>query len=418
MIRLPIILTSLIFWGIATAQEWKELGADDLFELARSEAFDGKREEAREKLRYILEKSPDYADVRILLARTHAWDGDRATARKELQLVLSKDPDYQDALSALIDVEIWDDQPKQALVVVNVGLKYYPTFGDFLYKKAKLLNDSDQPEEAMSIINQFIRLFPSEKRGIELRETIKAGQQRLTAGVRISEDYFSRQPDKYAFYSSAQIGRSNDWGSSIVRVNYANRFKISGFQPEIDLYPTVAPKMYAYLNYGFSSTDLFPKHRFGAELYRSFPLSIEGSIGLRHLIFDNTVTIYTGSLGWYYKSMWLSFRPFITPDKNTGTSMSGSLTARRYFGNPNTYLEASAGMGFSPEIRQFGSTTGISSEAIYVLKSQRVGAGFQYQIRYNLLAGVNASVANQEIDRGQKEYMLNVSGALYLNFLF
>lgn len=415
MIRLTFIPVFLLSWNLASAQEWKELGVDDLFELARKEAFDGQREEAREKLRYILEKSPGYADVRILLARTHAWDGDRATARKELQVVLSNDPKYQDALNALIDVEMWDDQPKQALEIVNVGLKYYPTFGDFLYKKAKLLNDTQQPEEAMSIVNQFIRLYPAEKRGIDLRETIKVGQQRWTAGVRISEDYFSKPPSQYAFYSSAQIGRSNDWGSSIVRLNYANRFDLNGLQPEIDLYPTVAPKMYAYLNYGFSSTDLFPKHRFGAELYRSFPLSIEGSIGLRHMIFNNSVTIYTGSLGWYHKSMWFSFRPFITPDKTTGTSMSGSLTARRYFGNPNTYLEASGGIGYSPEIRQLQSSTGVSTEDIYVLQSQRIGVGFQLQMKYNLISGINLNISNQE---RVSDYMLIFNGAVYVNYLF
>ena len=65
----------LLIVSIITAvhgQDWKALGVDELFQRARETAFAGKREEARTMLLTILERSPDYTDVRIFLARTYA----------------------------------------------------------------------------------------------------------------------------------------------------------------------------------------------------------------------------------------------------------------------------------------------------------------------------------------------------------
>lgn len=165
------------------------------------------------------------------------------------------------------------------------------------------------------------------------------------------------------------------------------------------------------MNYGFSNTELFPKHRVGAELYSKLPRSFEASAGLRYLYFDDVtkVAIYTGSVGWYVKDYWFSLRPYITPDKTTGTSVSGSVTARRYFSDAETYFGLSAGLGFSPDIRRIQNATGLSTDAIYLLRAQRAGLAFQKLVRTDLIINFSGDVARQELIFDEGNYVIVTS---------
>jgi YaiO family outer membrane protein len=388
------------------AQDWKALNSDELFAKARELAFNGSREEAREVLKYALEKSPEYHDLRILLARTYAWDGKRNDARQELQIVLNKSPRNEDAISALTDVEIWDDQYEQALSIVNNGLSHYPNAEDFLYKKASILDNLKRPDEALLVLNQLLNINPSHKKATLLMESIKTGNMKYVAGVNYGLDYFSRTYDP-AHYASAQLARTNNWGSSILRFNYSHRFSTNGSQVEVDLYPRIVNGVYAYLNYGISQSTLFPKHRLGAEVYTKLPRSFEASAGFRYLFFDSEskVIIYTGSVGWYFKNYWLSIRPYITPG-GPGTSFSIATTLRRYFKDANNYIGITGGLGFSPDDRRIQSVSGLSADAIYVLKSQRAGIMWQKTFLTTWETNVSYSLGRQELSFDQGEYVL------------
>ncbi len=143
--------------------------------------------------------------------------------------------------------------------------------------------------------------------------------------------------------------RSTRYGSIIGRVNLAQRFDDEGSQFEIDAYPRLRKKTYAYLNVGVSSTDLFPELRYGAEIYHNFPHGYETSIGFRQLEFDTSdVTIYTGTLAKYVGNYWISWRPNYV-SKDDGSSYSNGLSVRRYFGGRYEYAEVSVGGGTSNE---------------------------------------------------------------------
>ncbi len=414
------ILLNLAYGLNGSAQEWKDLGADELFQLARQEAFDGKREEAREKLKVILETSPDYADVRILLGRTYAWDDRYAEAIEAFKIVLEKDPKNNDAINAMIDAYMWNSEYESALKTANMGLSKYPNFEDFLYKKASALNNLERFEESMAEVNQLLIINQSHEKGLALRDEIKTGQQRYTLTLNTSADRFSEFYDP-ALYSSLQFGRSNNWGSSIARLNYSRRFKKSGIQGEIDLYPNIYKGIYGYFNYGFSKSGLYPNHRFGGEVFTKLPKSTEGSFGARYLVFgaNTKILMFTGSIGWYYKSMWFSLRPFITPDKAAGTSFSIGASTRRYFSNPQTYVGLSGGIGYSPEIRTLQSAEGLATNELFTLKSQRVGISGQKLFRYNLLGSIDANFAHQQVAfPGTYKYIwiTSISGSMAFKF--
>lgn len=409
MIKLRIvgIIVCITFSFIASAQEWTKLNVDELFKAAKEEAFNGDRETSRKMLLHILTDSPNYTDVRILLARTYAWDNNRAKAIDELKTVLELEPTNSDAINALTDVLMWDDQLELALATVNNGLKSYPTFEDYLYKKASILNSLGNYDEAMETVNQLLIINPASERGLLLIKNIKA--KRLKYGLSISSgvDHYSTVFDN-SYTNRIQLSRINSWGSSIIRLNHTNRFNSKGIQGEIDLYPNIKKGMYAYLNYGFSNNTLFPQHRLGLEVFSKLPKRFETSLGLRYLYFaPNNIVIYTGSLGWYYRSYWISYRPYITPDKFAGTSFSNGFNIRKYFGNPNNYVGIDGRVGYSPDVRII---QGIPTGPIYVLKSQSAGLVVQKELRYNLLGTLNFDVSHQELsfDVGNYVYITSV----------
>ncbi len=401
---LSIVCAVMITTGLVHAQEWKKLDGDALFALAREKAFNGNREEARTMLLEILSRSPKYADVRILLARTYAWDGQRDQARKELQTVLNDEPIYEDAWNAAVDVEMWDEQYPQALTLVNQAMSHYPNQEDFLYKKARILVELKRPDEASKTVARLLAIDPSHTKGHALMAELKQAQMLYTAGISYSLDLFSRSYDP-ANYLAAQLAKTTRWGSAIVRLNYSSRFGTQGIQPEVDLYPKIANGVYAYINYGYSNSNLFPTHRIGGEIYSKLPKSFEASIGARYLDFNtSTVTMYTGSIGWYVKNYWISLRPYITPGP-PGTSVSSVITLRRYFQDGDNYLGLSAGLGFSPDDRRIQSSNGLSTDGIYVLQSQRFGINWQKTFPRNYQFVINFSLVHQELTFDQGNYV-------------
>jgi YaiO family outer membrane protein len=131
-------------------------------------------------------------------------------------------------------------------------------------------------------------------------------------------------------------------------MNYAERFGFVGRQYEAEAYPRVSEGKYFYLNLGWSGDELFPQWRSGAEFYTNLPNAYEASVGYRQLRFNGApVTLFTGTVGKYQGNYWVSVRPFVQW-KRSGTSLSGTLTARRYFADANDYVGARIGGGSTP----------------------------------------------------------------------
>ncbi len=148
--------------------------------------------------------------------------------------------------------------------------------------------------------------------------------------------------------ASLSLGHATSAGSIFGRLNYANRFAVSGMQGEMDAYPRLNATTYGYLNAGFSASSIFPRWRFGGELFKSLAEAWEGSLGFRQLRFSGPpVTLLTGAVGKYSGNYWVSVRPYVRV-RQTGTSASVGVTARRYFADGDHYYGARASYGSSP----------------------------------------------------------------------
>jgi len=415
---LLIILISIVIISASDASNFTMLrfsdqqaaDLDEMFKRARDLAFRGSRTEARELCKNILEKKPEYHDVRVLLGRIYAWDEEYDLARGELLRVIQESPSHLDAKSALIDVEYWANDLAQALKYCDEGLKKDPSNRDFLYKKAQIFEKQGNYKEASENIYLLLKMNSGHTDAKELLSRIQFSTQIFETKVKYGYDHFNREEGSFGPWHlfSFDLSKKLKWGTVIGRINYANRnfssISKSGPQFEIDLYPRITKGFYAYVNGGYSSSSVFPKYRFGGELYKSLPSGFEISAGARYLDFSSSsVFLYTGNLGKYYKNYWFSLRPFIT-SKTSGIDISGILLIRKYQNNPRNYISLLLGIGSSPIELFF-------LEDIERLNSYKIGLEIVQMVSRSTLIEIQIRYEREEFQAGKfgNRYTLNFS---------
>ena len=377
------------------------------FEEARQLAFDGQRVKARQICQLILSREFN-SDVAVLMARTYAWDGKADSTRILLDKVLAVNPGNMDALDAYSDVEYWAGNYTQALHFCDMALKKDTVSQAILFKKAKILHSQGNFSEAVSTLEKLIQINPAHAEGLkklqEYRLDVLKNSIQLTYTLDLFNHDFNRDPWQIA---ALAYSRKTRLGTIITRINLADRYGKSGVQGEVDAYPRFGENNYGYLNYGYSSSAVFPKNRLGFEWYHNFPKSFEGSLGLRILQFDeSSVNIYTATFGKYIGNYWISSRAFVTPD-TSGTSFSGQILLRRYFSDPENYLGLRLGYGISPD----DSRNLIDSNQKLALKTRSIR--LDYNHIFNHLWILNAGVVwgSEELQSGTFSgyYTFNIS---------
>ncbi len=375
---------------------------DVSFKLARDLAFNGHKSESRDILNHILTKYPDYHDIRVFLGSTYSWDGLYEDAFESFNYVLKKDPMRKDAWIGAINNELWADHARKALNLAARGLQYFPDDETLLYKKASAQAESNIPEEAITTLESLIKAHPLHQKAVDYRNYLINELSYNTIGLRASTDLYSSTFDPMQYYA-IKYGRQTKYGSIIGRVNFNRRFNSNGVQFELDAYPYIAKGLYAYLNLGFSNSFLFPKFRYGTELYKSLPHSLEASLGIRTLKYNSGSTyIFTGSIGHYFGNNYIFIRPYIIPN-DLGSSKSGSINFRRYRKNAENYFSISMGLGYSPEVEKIRNM--IDQNAIIKLNSQKFNIGYYFTMNANRNAwGANFGIAHQEISFNPGSY--------------
>ncbi len=421
MIKNKSILSILIllFSIPVTAQ------VDSLFAVARNYAFNGQRDKARALCDTILKLSPGYSDVRILKGRTYTWDGKRKLAREEFNTVLSTDKTSADGWSALTDLEFWDDKSQASLLAADSGIYYVPTNLELKFKRVRALVDLAKYEEAKNELERIKKIDTVCTECKVWYDKIYEASAKSTIGFGVNIDYITGL-DRQLHNYYVQFGKRAPKNTIIFKVNYNIRGNSTGFQPEIDMYPTLTKKAYLYLNYGFSIYDVFPKHRIGLELYHKLPWSMEASVGGRYMDFgDNSlVYIFTGSLTKYWGNYAFIFRPFITPDDvSKRVSQSALLNVRKYTTDADNYFGVTAGAGFSPDQRIFltGSGLGVPVEqtSIYYLKAYRIGVAYAKTFTFRHLFLIDFDYRHQELKIGSSsEFYPTFSAGFSYKFRF
>lgn len=398
MKSLAILLIVLGFGVVSHAQQnEKPINVDSLFLHARENVFSGKYADARALFTAILKINSTHTDAQLFLARIYAWEGDYEKAKQSLEIVLQHHPTQEEALLILVDIANWSHNYEEGLLEATKALSYHPASEPLLFKKAQLQYTLKNYVESQRSLATLLTLNPIHKEGLNLYESVKEKLLHYEASLSIGADQFNHTFDP-AYYSSVQLSRKNTWGLASIRTNYSKRFGTEGIQSELELYPTLSKKTYAYVNYGYSKSILFPTHRMGAEVYSLLLKSIEGSLGFRHLDFGslNKVWIYTGSIAWYKKEYWLMFRPSLISNQDI-TTYATYLAVRKYFKDEKSYISLTASMGLLPDERRLQSGVGTDADRSYTLKSNSMGLALNKSLAANFTIRLNYEFTHREI---------------------
>ncbi|WP_321317169.1 YaiO family outer membrane beta-barrel protein [Labilibaculum sp.] len=420
-----LLLFCMIGHGLAQESSVPKKNSLDEFKRARELAFAGNREEARRICYEILNENPEFYDAGILIGRTFAWDKNFKSGREELQKVLDLDFDNSDAIFAMIDLEKWAGDANKAVFYCEYGLSIFPNEEAFLVEKIKLLQDIGEEDKSLLVLDELLELNPGSEEGLALMDKYKSSRMIYKAVYQHDYEYFKEPYNRKWHLSSFQLARRNSWGTVIGKINLGDlifdgeSFWSGGVakQFEIDAYPRVTKKSYAYLNYGYSPDNLFPKHRAGAELYHKLPEAFGFSAGMRFLQFDSdagnkNIYIYTASLEKYYRNYWFSFRTYLTP-KNGNVSQSYWLTTRRYLRDSKNYIGLELAAGVSPDEPRGN----FLSPDMYKYKSRKVRLSYQDRLGTDrLLYLLKFGYEREEYRVNEKRNVLSFSVKLSYQF--
>lgn len=406
--RTYLLVSLFLAFAWVRGQEMAYQGDPDRsFFVARDLAFAGQRAIARDSLNRILTKYPNYSDVRNLLASTHSWDGNYEIARTHFNRITSADRKNKEAWVAAIKNELYAGEYYLALGLSNKALLFLKDDPILLELQKKALRDLEKSQE---------------KPETELPALVDSAQKKDSMETQVLKNRFGMGMSFEIFdkiygpmiYSHLEYRRETQAGPIIPRINYSNRFETHGVQYEIDFYPKFSKTFYGYLNYGISKSPIYPKHRAGAELYANWPKSMELSVGMRHLGFDETsANIITGSVGLYTGNYYFSLRPYITPGSSEQMGVSGNLLARRYFRDGENYLGVNAGIGYSPELKQLRDGDQLLAESLLYIESQQLLIEYQFTSKKhpNIYKG-NFGVTRQELVFDSGNFFWAVSAGL------
>ncbi len=433
-------LTFLLFCLCCLASTWAQY-ADvsfedgELFKEAYDLAYEGKHKSANKLLSQKLTKERENLEARFLLARTYSWSGEFEKARQEFNVIISKEKNKSDYWAAAVKNELYAKSYSVALGLANKALIYIVDDKELLRLKKLALEGianiqystqgwhNTDSEVSKKNERKAKRKKGKSKETAELEGTDgqKDAQDKVAekepekhrVGIRNAFTVFNERFDPIVF-SSLSYGYKTKIGRLIPKINYNNRNGVHGLQYDIDFYPKIFKKVYAYLNYGYSNSPIFPKQKFGGDMYWNLPKGIELSGGGRYIkTASRNVTAITNSLGYYKGNYYFSLRSFVSPRDNNLWNVSGNLLVRKYLRDGENFVGVSGGVGFTPELQQVFSGQTLLAETLFFVGSQRLN--FEYQFTPKKSPNIyraNIGVRRQEIASNLGNYFWAFSAGL------
>jgi len=376
---------------------------DTSYFTARDLAFAGERDAARDTLKQVLTKYPDYTDVRCLLAKTYSWDNEFDKARLQFNRITSGERENKEAWIAAIKNEQYAKNLNIALGMTNKALLFLKDDTDILILKAEIMQQISDKQLLQNVL-----------KATKNEETTN---QSITLATQ--SEVFDAELDAM-YYGSLEYKKQTNWGVLIPRLTFNRRFNINGIQAEVDAYPRFSKTLSGYLNYGFSTSPIFPRHRIGGEVLKELPKAMELSLGFRHLSFENDdATILTGTFGIYRGNYYAVLRPYVVPDSRKGIGVSGNLLVRRYLKDGNNFLGLNLVYGFDTELNQFIVDGELLAETLLYLEAQRLRLEYQFtNTKGNNLYKANLGVNRQELAFSSGELFLSITAGISYQIKF
>ncbi|WP_423999800.1 YaiO family outer membrane beta-barrel protein [Maribacter sp. IgM3_T14_3] len=409
----------------------------DNFDTAYALAYEGKTNTAHNMLYVLINKSATDVDTSLLWASTLSWRGDYDLARSSFNSILSNTKNDKEVWISAIKNELYAKNYASALGLSNKAQVYIENDSELIRLQALAtegVKGYSYADDGWYNVNSAVKtkLVTAKKQKATLAKDIDDKNEELVRKTPVTEEklknsvmvnssvtVFDQRFDPITT-SSIAYKRQTPFGSIIPRINNSNRVGKNGIQLDIDLYPKIAKGFYAYVNYGYSESDLYPNHKVGGDIYYNHKSGLEFSGGGRYINFaTRDIKSITNSIGYYKGNYYFSLRSFITPAVDNLTNVSGNLLIRKYLKDADNYMGINVGYGFSPELRQFTSGDQLLAETLLYIESQRLSVEYQFTSKNNLSAyRTNVGVLRQEQSFDPGSYFYSISAGLTYEFNF
>lgn len=346
-----ILLLFLLFSIQSYAQDISGTNTDAILVAAQESYRSGEFTESLKLTRRGIELAPEYHDIRILQIRSLWALEDYTAADQDLFYLLKNAPEYTDVQPLAVQRLGRYSTKAEALAYVQKLERIYPEDLSLQVEKANLLLKSGKPYEARALADAlFSRNISNEDRYL-LRQILN---QTISNEVGITYQYinFSEDYSRNESWNSLSAELQHNFGRTAVigRANFSDRGYDSGTLYELEAYPVLNDRLYTFLNFGFSSGEVFPDYRASASLFYNFARILEAEIGGRMLFYEDS-NFFSGIVGLsgYTGKFYLNVRSFIGPERMDQLVQNYQFNLRFYFLNVDNYLFLRLGSGISPD---------------------------------------------------------------------
>lgn len=323
-----------------------------MFNVAINNAQSGNYEEAIKQAQQIVEVFPMNYDVKIFLANVYAWQGNFEEALNNIHNVSQINKQSEALYDAWLNILLWAKNYEELIRITDLAEEnnYTNTYNLFL-KRALAYKGLKQYHVGVNYMEENNQYFDSVAVKDLYDQMIILDKDKATSFFYALDIFGKNTPEPQHFLYADYSFKLRE-NTVITRLNFANRFSLKDFQPEVDYYHLLGSGAYLYANYGYGmKKELFPHHRMGLEYFFTFHTTFEASMGARFMDFgSNEIYILTGHFGYYFNRIWFSVRPYYVFHEQQNT-LSIALSLRYYGQNPINYWGGQLLYGNSPDER-------------------------------------------------------------------
>lgn len=410
--RFSSIIFCLLFLSVMSLNAQNEAPVDpDVLYLKGVKAYQkGDFSEALKFAKAGLVKAPHYHDIRILKVRSHLALEQSEEADKDIDYLLHNAAGYPDLTPLLQQRLNIFRTAEQKLEFLEYIKEYIPFDLSLNIRKAEILAESGKLEEAGNLAKKLIseaQLSPAET--YTLKQILSLG---TSNEVGVSYQYINFGKN-YSYNDSwnnlsAEYMRKINRTPALARISLVDRGYDRGMLYEIEAYPVLNDRFYAFVATGVSNGKIFPDFKTNLSLYYNFWKVFEGEVGGRLQAYEsNSYFTAIGGLSVYHGNFYYNLRVFIGPERLEQLDQAYHANIRYYYKGADNYLFLKGGSGISPDER-FLITRQLEQPGLKTYFGQ---AGVNFSLaNYHLFQG-GAGILQEEItgENRRKQLLVNVS---------
>ncbi len=278
-------------------------------------------------------------------------------------------------------MELWSGHPEVAEALAARGLTVHPASLALMEIRALALERLGRHTDGRVQIEALLDQQPSHTGGRRIHRRLVDKEPGVVVGVTYRHDRFNHSRDPW-HEAQAFLGVQGGPGMIGVRVYAADRFGLRDELLEVEAYPRLGERTYAYLAGAFApDPSLYPERRFVADLYQTVGTGWELSAGVRLIDPGATdglpdparVMVYTGAIQRYAGAWLMGLRGWHVPEA-TADALTIDALLRRYRADGQSFMGVKYSRGrYRDDERAAVGLTDEVSDAVSVEAAQRIG---------------------------------------------